>query len=235
MPDADDALALYDAILGALRAHRQPGLGAFLSALQTIDRDAERRPRRPPLIHPSMAHLEPALSDVEDPRVVAGARDLDWSPVFEGGGIEPRLAEGLLAAQLAGSYGRFAAEGVAAGLFLIAPDVTYPLHTHEAAEVYLCFSGRLRLQHGVTGRPFDLTAGELSVTPPHRLHALETGEEPVLLGYIWSGNVTAPMWWWEQTSAGGWHRTSWRREPGAPWRPVSDETVTPEIMAEAHN
>ncbi|MEM8989136.1 MAG: dimethylsulfonioproprionate lyase family protein [Pseudomonadota bacterium] len=210
---------------------------SFATALREVKTDRIQRGPYPKLEHPTLSLLDGALGAMpRSPLAVsagAAAQVLDWIPVFEGGGIDPILAEGMLAAQIAGSYGCFASTEMAAGLFLLAPGVHYPLHTHAAAEVYACLSGTLWITHGLDAAPFPLRPGEVSLTPPHRLHALETRAEPALLAYIWTGEVICTNWWWSQGQDGAWQRTAWRREPGEPWRPVRSEAVSPAAMAEA--
>ena len=57
----------------------------------------------------------------------------------------------MIAAQCADTYGRHNSDTVAAGLFLLAPDIHFPMLTHAASEIYLCVSGRLHLRHGMYG------------------------------------------------------------------------------------
>ena len=117
-----------------------------------------------------MRYLDHLKSEAFDTRFARAAEDLDWSQIYEGDGLNQDLAEGMLAAQCVGTYGRHPSDKVAAGLFLLAPDIHYPLHTHAASEVYLCVSGRLQLRHGMHGASFDLQRGELSITPSGRVH-----------------------------------------------------------------
>ena len=114
----------------------------------------------------------------------------------------------MIAAQLAGGYGRIPSDQIACGLFLLFPGVRYPMHTHAAEELYLCLSGTLWLQHGLEGTAFDLRPGQYSHTPPHQLHSLQATDSPVLLAYVWIGTLTVPNWWWLQYDAGNWSRTA---------------------------
>lgn len=221
------------------RSGADPGLAPFVQDLSQVETAAVQRGPFETLDHPAMEHLEQALDSAGGcdgllDSALAAARALDWQQVFAGGGIEETLAEGMLAAQAAGTYGCFASNTLAAGQFLLAPGIRYPLHTHGAAEIYYCLSGRLRIQHGLEGAPFELAAGDYSITPPNRLHALETGSEPALLIYVWRGDLAGPNWWWEQGEDGAWRRTAWLRQPGEPWKPSRNELVTEEITGEAH-
>ena len=208
-------------------------LGPFLDALEGIDLSAATRPQKPVFEHSSMNYLDQVTKQAFDPRFAQAARDLDWSQVYSGGGIDPILAEGMLAAQFVGTYGRYPSLTVAAGLFLLAPGIHYPLHTHEAAEVYICVSGRLQLCHGMQSNSFDITPGQLSITPSGRVHELSTYSEPTLLAYIWIGELMAPTWWWEKTKTGQWQRISWERIPGEPWKKTGLEALSKGEIREA--
>lgn len=223
----------------AARAEADPRLHTFAHPLSTAALDTLQRGPLPPADIPGLRHLEPALDSAGGPASVVAAarraaRAFDWSQIFEGGGIEPGLAQGLMAAQAIGTYGVFGSETLAAGLFLLGPGITYPLHTHAADELYYCVSGTLTLQHGTDGAPFELAPGDFSITPSNRLHSLRTGDRPVLLGYVWTGEMPCLNWWWDRDAAGGWVRTAWAREGTGAWRPVRSEPVTPDLMAEAH-
>ncbi|MEM7189082.1 MAG: dimethylsulfonioproprionate lyase family protein [Pseudomonadota bacterium] len=143
--------------------------------------------------------------------------------------VDPVLAAGLFAGQI----GYHSNPPARLGLFLLGPGVYYPPHQHAAEEIYYCAAGSLTLQHGTDGTPFDLKAGELSVTPSHRVHALSTGDTPCLLIYAWAGDVTAPAWWWDQDGEGAWHRTRWSRRADGRWLQETREAVTGEVRQEA--
>lgn len=216
-------------------------LKPFVAALHTIDTSRQQRGPLPLLQHPTMARLDQALAKVAGSsrllgEAAAAAQHLDWGQIYGGGGdMDPVLAEGMLAAQAAGTYGCFASDRIATGQFLLAPGVHYPLHTHSAPEIYYCLSGRIDIQHGVDAKPFSLSAGDYSITPPHRLHALTVGDEPTLLIYAWIGDLRAPIWIWSQNDSDRWVRQAWRREPGEPWKVEHTEPVTAGMMAEAHD
>lgn len=221
------------------RAQSDPALEPFVEALASIDPQQDIRGPRPELDHPAMAHLATALRNAAgDPALVPpamkAAEALDWLQLYGGGGVKQDIAEGMLAAQVAGSYGCFPSDTVATGQFLLAPGLHYPLHTHAATEIYYCLSGTLTLQHGVDGSKFEVPAGAYSITPSHRLHALWTGDAPVLLLYAWIGDVGAPIWIWEQNENADWNRSAWTRPAGKPWQIDRTEPVTAERMAEAH-
>lgn len=216
------------------RAHVDDTLAPFSNALAAVDTNKIQRGPVPALTHPGMTDLQAAIAASDDRTgLLPLATGFDWSKVFAGGGIDPALADNMLAAQVVGTYGCFASETVAAGYFLLRPGVQYPFHTHRAAEVYLCLSGVMGLQHGIDGRPFDIGCGDHSVTPPDRLHELTVGSEPVVVAYVWHGDLTAPAWWWSRTDD-GWQRTLWRRKPGESWMAEHSEPVSGASWVEAH-
>ena len=83
-----------------------------------------------------------------------------------------------------GTTGPIACEHLACGVLLLGPGVTYPLHSHEADEIYLPLSGSALWRHGsdqwVLRHP-----GTLLHHPSGTPHAMQTGEEPLLALYLW--------------------------------------------------
>lgn len=223
----------------AARTAEDPLLAPFATELARVDTSVIQRGPQPRPAHPTLALLEPALATADgDTRLVqaasAAARHLDWGQIYQEGALDPALVDGMFAAQAAGTYGRFRGESVAAGLFFIAPGVHYPLHTHAAEEIYYCVSGTIDIQHGI-GRPaFAVAAGDYSITPSGRVHALTTRDAPVLMVYVWIGDIHVPIWIWQQLADGAWSRERWQRRPGEPWKVAEREPVSEAAMAEAH-
>lgn len=220
------------------RADRDADLRPFVDALLVCPTNTCRTEPRERLTHPSMHHLAQLCDSLGSATELTrharmAADELDWAPVFAGGGIDPSIANGLLAAQAVGTYGCFANDRLAVGMFVVAPGVHYPLHTHAAAEIYFVLAGSIQIQHGIDGAPFTVGAGDYSVTPHHRLHVLETHDEPALIAYVWNGDLRCRNWWWSQEADGSWLRTAWERPVAGPWRPLETEAVNSAIMAEA--
>lgn len=216
-----------------------PALASFVKELQTIDTSVVQRGPFPRLEHPTMAMLDKALKAAEGdatllPVATEAARVLDWGQIYDGGGLDPALAEGMLAAQAAGTYGCFEGKTIATGLFLLAPGVKYALHTHAATEIYYCLSGIIDIQHGIDAEPFAVTPGNYSITPPDRVHSLSVRSEPVLLIYTWIDELSCPIWLWSQEANGSWLRERWMRKPGESWRVEEREPISDEAMAAAH-
>ena len=205
----------------------QENLNHFSEQLKKPETHIVQRGPLPKLDHQTLKHLQTLVPAIENAAMKQAALTLDWGQVYKGGGIDPVLAEGMFAAQAVGTYGVFKAREVASGLFLLAPGVYYPPHTHAAREVYHCLAGEIEITHKLDKPSFTLEANQSSETPSGRLHSLRTGNQPVLLAYIWSGELIAPTWWWDKDNAGQWQRTAWKRPPGKSWiadktEPVSD-------------
>jgi quercetin dioxygenase-like cupin family protein len=235
---ASDSLTALAADLRR-RSADDPALVPFADQLDQVDCTIARFERARPCTHAMMAHLRPALdAGAGELRLLAATRAVadavNWYQIYQGKGVDPGLAEGMLAGQIAGQVGIVASDTLRTGLFLLAPGLYYPLHTHGASEIYYCMSGALTLQHRTGGTPFELHPGDCSVTPAHRLHSLATGEKPVLLLYVWIGDVDAPNWWWERRPEGGWRRVSWSRTPDGSWAQTRTEVVTEEHLRQAN-
>jgi len=220
------------------RSHSDERLDPFARKLAGVDTSAVRYHGADPLEHPTMRFRDPVLrSAAGAPDLVAATRAaaqaLRWYQIFQGDGADGPLAEGLLAAQAAGNVGMIPSDDLRCGMFLLAPGVHYPPHTHGASEIYYCMSGAVELAYGLGGGSFLLHPGSVCVTPPHRLHSLTTHDAPVLLLYVWLGDLDAPNWWWQEDTDGTWTRTKWIRSPDASWRRERSEPVTRGIMDEA--
>ncbi len=229
--------ACLDVIEAAFRASGDPALHRFAKDLAEVPRGPVGTLQKPRLDHPAMAILDETVPLAAEGGEVARACAnvaplLDWAPVFQDVSFGRGVSEGMMAAQLVGTYGVFASDRLAAGIFALAPGVVYPEHTHQSEEVYHCLAGALTLRHGLSAAPFDVTQDSYSITPPHRLHALRVAQAPTLLLYVWRGDLTAPMWIWEPAGT-GWDRVEWRRKPGASWAIVRREPVDAAILSQA--
>jgi hypothetical protein len=91
-------------------------------------------------------------------------------------------------------YGHAAVAGsddLTLGLLLLGPDVHYPRHHHPAEEFYLP-AGTIRWTHATDDAPVREPAGVLLHHAPWQPHALLTDERPVLLAWVWTGEVGTP-------------------------------------------
>ena len=168
------------------------------------------------LDHPLLSQLDDALSAASGPpelvdSVAALSSAGGWYQVYAGDGINAAMADFMLAKQIVGPKGIFASDSMRAGIFLLAPNFNYLMHDHAALEIYYVHSGTIDIQNGTESAPRRLGPGQYSITPSEVPHALYTGDAPVLLLFVWTGKVTAPIWWWIKGEDGIWTRTLAKR------------------------
>ena len=164
------------------------------------------------LKHPLLPLLGKALeAALGPPELLESVAELasggGWYQVYTGNGINAEMADFMVAKQIVGPKGILASDSIRAGIFLLAPHFEYLMHDHAALEVYYVHSGTIDIQNGIDSAPRRLEPGQYSITPSETPHALRTGDEPVLLLFIWTGNMTAPIWWWVKGEDGMWTKT----------------------------
>ena len=213
-------------------------LSQFIEALEQLDCSTTEERSGGPTPETVTEHLATVLDGLPSDQafsdaVRAVASTVNWYQIFQGEGMEPALAKGLVAGQVAGKVGLVHATSMYAGLFLLAPGICYPLHQHEATELYHVVSGTLTLQHGRDGTPFNVNTGEWSVTLPNRPHSLTTNHGPCLIAYCWVDKIESINWLWEQSADGDWQRASWERQSDGKWISTRSEPITDDILAEA--
>ncbi|MDR1854409.1 MAG: cupin domain-containing protein [Azoarcus sp.] len=99
----------------------------------------------------------------------------------------PDIGERMAWAELVGPIAPFHSRKVCLGLTAIGPHLLYPAHRHPAVETYLVVSGTAAwTAAGVTTRR---PPGDILVHPSNVVHAMETGDAPLLAAYAWTGDV----------------------------------------------
>jgi quercetin dioxygenase-like cupin family protein len=88
--------------------------------------------------------------------------------------------------ELIGPRGPFAADDVACGLLMFAPDTEYPQHRHEAEEIYVVLAGCAEWRAG-TEDYREEPPGAVLHRRPLVPHATRMGAEPMLALYLWRG------------------------------------------------
>ena len=202
-----------NALRGCLEANadQDGALDLFIEALQDVTPELTNCDMDD-LKHPLLSQLDDALNAALGPpelvdSVTAVSSAGGWYQVYTGDGINADMADFMLAKQVVGPKGLFAGNSLRAGIFLLAPHFEYPMHCHAALEIYYVHSGTIDIQNGTESVPRRLGPGQYSITPSEVPHALHTGDAPVLLLFVWTGNVTAPIWWWVQSEDGSWTKT----------------------------
>lgn len=93
-------------------------------------------------------------------------------------------------AELVGPLAPFHSDKVCLGVTAIGPHTRYPEHLHPAAEVYFVLSGTARwTAEGVT---HERPPGSFILHPSNIVHVMETGDEPLIAAYTWSGDIVSP-------------------------------------------
>ncbi|MEO0721222.1 MAG: dimethylsulfonioproprionate lyase family protein [Pseudomonadota bacterium] len=92
-------------------------------------------------------------------------------------------------------------------MFFIDANIDYPLHDHRSNELYVVLSGDVDIALGFGTDTVSHAPGSYAVVPPGTPHQLRTGSKPVLLAFIWTGEIKCPVHWWHEAEPGVWQRT----------------------------
>lgn len=119
------------------------------------------------------------------------ADSLSWGQTYRAEDISAAFLERYGWCELLGSRGHFVCAELALGLLLLGPETDYPLHRHEAEEVYIALSGTAFWRKGAEGRERALAPGSVIHHPSWTPHAMRTATEPLLALYLWRGGDLA--------------------------------------------
>ena len=201
-PDAQE----FQVLLAALRTCFETGrshadaIGEEIRKVSAaLDRVDAQRLDVQPTPHPLVRFLPAALAltRTHAPEVASVlepiAERLPWRYGYEPRPDAPGLESAMGWAELVGPEAPFGSGEVCFGLTVIGPRSYYPPHHHPAIELYYVLVGHA-----------DWTAGERTATQPpgatilhqaNSVHAMRTGEEPLLAIYSWTGDVISPSVW----------------------------------------
>jgi hypothetical protein len=200
--EAKDLRVLLAALRTCFEAgrSRQDAIGEEIrkvsAALDRVDaQPLDIQPTPHPLIRYLPAAL--ALTRAHSPEVASVlepiAELLPWRYGYQVRPEAAGLENAMGWAELVGPEAPFRSGEVCFGLTLIGPGSYYPPHHHPAIELYVVLAGHA-----------DWTAGGQTATQPpgatilHHadiVHAMRTGEEPLLAIYSWTGDVVSPSVW----------------------------------------
>jgi len=90
--------------------------------------------------------------------------------------------------QMIGPDANFISNQLRFGVFLLAPNTTYPLHSHAAEEIYVPISGSGHWQSQGSSY-MSRQPGSIVHLRPWIPHALRSGKEPLLMLWAWFGNI----------------------------------------------
>lgn len=125
------------------------------------------------------------------------AENLPWSqnPRYTAGNGGLNLLNGYAYASLSGPEGPIRCMSPRGGFYLMGPDVFYPSHNHAPREVYLIMTPGVEwcLDEGDW---FEAQPGDLIYHAPWQMHAMRSGDRPVLAYAAWldPGNREAIGW-----------------------------------------
>jgi quercetin dioxygenase-like cupin family protein len=183
---AGNLVAQARRLLGSLYA---PRLAPFLGLWPA----APSRHRAAPAAVPVMRYLSavkesvPAFSAAFVTAFVEAAPTLEWCRSYTVKEVSEKFMDNYGWTDLLGQSGSAPDERLACGVLLLGPDVYYPPHQHEAEEMYVPLSGTAQWSQG--GRDLQQRApGSMIHYLPHEIHAMQTGNEPLLAMYLWRSN-----------------------------------------------
>ncbi len=122
--------------------------------------------------------------------LVDEAERLEWRQTYSAADFGPAFLQGYGWTEVIGLRGPIPSEQIACGFLLLAPELEYPAHAHEAEELYVPLAGRAQWMRGDEGfreRAPGALIEHASWTP----HAMRTTSEPLLALYLWRGGDLA--------------------------------------------
>jgi quercetin dioxygenase-like cupin family protein len=201
------ALTAIDAIRAHFAARLAAGLETpaiaaelqnILSLLDTVDFSRADEKHLRPSSHPVVRQLRQTPPQPGDAHTVAIFRAflpqldaLPWRYSYAPRPDAPDIGERMAWAELVGPIAPFQSAKVCLGLTAIGPRLLYPLHHHPAVETYLVVSGTAAWTAGEAEARAARhhPPGTLILHPANIVHAMETGDEPLLAAYAWTGDV----------------------------------------------
>lgn len=153
---------------------------------------------------PVLDYLDPALAlaaEHELADIAAGfaaiVSELRWSqnPTYDETNCTPEFLHGYAYAALTGPDAPIRCAVPRGGIFIMAPGLTYPGHSHEPREVYLILTpgASWRLDDGDW---FGVNPGDMIFHESWQIHAMRSGSEPLLAfaGWLESGSRHSISW-----------------------------------------
>ena len=162
-----------------------PAAASWLAEFPPLRASRFPAPRRLPV-----CDWLPGLAGTLARQLAACADELEWRQTYSAADFGPAFLERYGWSELIGLRGPIASERVACGFLMLGPEVEYPAHAHEAAELYVPLSGEALWMRGESG--FVARApGEVIAYPPWTPHAMRTLSQPLLALYLWRGGDLA--------------------------------------------
>ena len=119
-------------------------------------------------------------------QVTALVDQLAWGQTYSPEDFGPSFFERYGWTEVVGLRGIVASNRLACGFLLLGPETEYPLHRHEAEEVYIPLTGGTNWLRGNEGW-ISREAGRPIVHETWTPHAMRTGAAPLMAVYLWHG------------------------------------------------
>jgi quercetin dioxygenase-like cupin family protein len=120
---------------------------------------------------------------------------LPWRYGYSARPDAPGLETAMGWAEIIGPQAPIHSDQFCFGLTLIAPQTYYPPHRHPAVELYQVLIGHAAW---TLGSATDIQPpGTIILHASGVVHAMRTGDEPLLAIYSWTGDIVSPSVWAE--------------------------------------
>lgn len=192
MTPAENIAALIKPLLESLR---QPVLSPFLADWPPATRQRTVRTVRAaalPVLRwlPQIAGDTAAYGiDLID-AVCRAAPSMAWRQTYAVADVGGAFLDNYGWSEIFGEAGSLASERIACGFLMLGPGTHYPLHRHEAEEIYLPLSGVADWRQGDAvwrQRPPGAPIHHARDEP----HSMRTGAAPLLALYLWRSDNLA--------------------------------------------
>ena len=145
---------------------------------------------------PTCKYLESALDSIPnnlypiDKLTKIIAHNVSWNEADRG--VPEFFKGGYAFAEIVGEMGFKFSKKIRIGLFLQKPNLNYPLHAHDAKELYFILSGSADWQ--ISGKNFKASPGFIILHEEKEEHAMITSDLPLFALWIWTGNINGSYW-----------------------------------------
>jgi len=145
---------------------------------------------------PTCKYLENALDRIPntlypmDKLTKIIAHNVIWNEAERG--VPEFFKGGYAFAEIVGEMGFKFSKKIRIGLFLQKPNLNYPLHAHDAKELYFILSGSADWQ--ISDKHFKASPGFIILHEEKEEHAMTTSDLPLFALWIWTGNINGSYW-----------------------------------------
>lgn len=133
---------------------------------------------------PQVLANAPAFSTGVLSELLSVAPHMNWRQSYTVPDVEPAFLDNYGWTELIGLRGALASHRLACGFLLLGPNTHYPVHRHEAEEIYVPLSGAAQWQPG-DGIWRVKAPGTVIHHASHEPHAMMTAGEPLIAVYLW--------------------------------------------------